>query len=81
MQKKNIIFFIIIVIIIIAGSIIIFGNFSSKSGCPPQITISEEEWDFGKVKPGTQTQHKFIITNKGTEDLLIERVWASCGCV
>ena len=81
LQKKNIIFFIIIVIIIIAGSIIVFGNFFNKPVRPPQISISEEEWDFGKVKPGTQPQYKFIITNKGTEDLLIERVWTSCGCV
>ena len=81
MQKKNIIFFILIVTIIITGSIIISGNFLNKSVLPPQISISEEEWDFGKVKPGTQPQHKFIITNKGTEDLLIERVWTSCGCV
>ncbi|MCJ7790706.1 MAG: DUF1573 domain-containing protein [Candidatus Atribacteria bacterium] len=81
MHKKNIIFFIIIVIIIVAGSIVISGNFLNKSVRPPQISISEEEWDFGKVKPGTQPQHKFIITNKGTEDLIIERVWTSCGCV
>jgi len=81
LQKKNIIFFIIIVIIIVAGFIVISGNFLSKPERPPQISISEEEWDFGKVKPGTQNQHKFIITNKGTEDLLVERVWASCGCV
>jgi len=81
LKKKNIIFFIIIVIIIVAGSIVIFGNFFNKSVRPPQISISEEEWDFGKVKPGTQPHHNFIITNKGTEDLLIERVWTSCGCV
>ncbi len=81
MHKKNIFFFILIVTIIVAGSFIIFGNFLNKSVRPPQISISEEEWDFGKVKPGTQPQHKFIITNKGTEDLIIERVWASCGCV
>jgi hypothetical protein len=81
LHKKNIFFFILIVTIIITGSIIIFGNFLNKSIRPPQISISEEEWDFGKVKPGTQPQHKFIITNKGTEDLIIERVWTSCGCV
>jgi len=81
LHKKNIIFFVIIVIIVIAGSIVIYDNFSSKSGRSPQISISEEEWNFGKVKPGTQPQHKFIITNKGNEDLIIERVWASCGCV
>jgi len=81
LHKKNILFSILIVIIIIVGSILIFGNFLNKPVRPPQISISEEEWDFGKVKPGTQPQHKFIITNKGTEDLIIERVWASCGCV
>ena len=81
MQKKNIIFFIIIVTIIVVGSIIIFGNFLNKPVRPPQISISEEEWDFGIVKPGTQPHHNFIITNKGNEDLLIERVWTSCGCV
>ncbi|HAJ32093.1 MAG TPA: hypothetical protein DCK79_01780 [Candidatus Atribacteria bacterium] len=81
MQKRNIIFFIIIVIIIVAGSIVISGNFSSKSGRPPQITISEEEWDFGKIIPDVKPSHKFIITNKGNEDLIIERVRASCGCV
>ena len=81
MNRKNIFFFILIVIIIVAGSIVISGNFLNKSVRPPQISISEEEWDFGKVNPGTQPQHKFIITNKGTEDLIIERVWASCECV
>ena len=81
MQKKNILLLIIIVTIIVAGSIVISGNFLNKSVQPPQISIADEEWDFGKVKPGTQSLHKFIITNKGTEDLIIERVWASCGCV
>jgi len=81
LQKKNIIFFIIIVIIIVAGSIVISGNFSSKSGRLPQITISEEEWDFGKVLPDAKPSHKFTITNKGNKDLIIERVRTSCGCV
>ena len=81
MQKKNIIFFIIIVIIIVAGSIIVFGNFLNKSVRPPQITISEEEWDFGLVKPEEKPVHKFIITNKGNKNLIIERVRSSCGCV
>jgi len=81
LQKKNIIFFIIIVIIIVIGSIVIYSNFQSKSGLPPQITISEEEWDFGLVKPEEKPTHVFTIKNKGNEDLVIERVWASCGCV
>jgi len=81
LQKKNIIFFIIIVIIVVTGSIVIYGNISSKSGRSPQITISEEEWDFGLVKSEEKPTHVFTIKNKGNEDLVIERVWASCGCV
>ena len=81
MHKKNIIFFIIIVIIVITSSIVIYGNFLSKSGRYPQITISEEEWDFGKVKPEMKPNHTFTVINKGNEDLIIERVRASCGCV
>lgn len=68
-------------IIIVAGYIVISGNFSSKSGRLPQITISEEEWDFGLVKPKEKPTHVFTIINEGNEDLIIERVWASCGCV
>jgi len=81
LQKKNIIFFIIIVIIIVAGSIVISGNFSSKPGRPPQIIISEEDWDFGLVKPGEKPTHVFTVKNEGNEDLIIERAWTSCGCV
>jgi len=81
LQKNNIIFVIIFVIIIVTGFIVISGNLSSKSGSLPQIAISEEEWDFGLVKPEEKPTHVFTIENKGTEDLLIERVWTSCGCV
>jgi hypothetical protein len=67
--------------IIVTSFIVISSNFSSKSGRPPQIAISEEEWDFSLVKPEEKPTHVFTITNKGNEDLIIERVWASCGCV
>ena len=67
--------------IIITGSIIISSNLSNIPGQPPQISISEQEWDFGKVKPDTKPGHTFTITNGGDEDLIIERVKASCGCV
>ena len=80
MQKKNIIFFALIIIIAVI-SIIIFGRFQGSVDRVPKITISEEEWDFGKVEPAIQPQHKFNITNKGTEKLIVERVWTSCGCL
>jgi hypothetical protein len=80
LQKKNIIFFVLIIIIAVI-SIIILGCFQGSVSRVPKITISEEEWDFGKMKPGEKPVHRFIITNKGSENLLIERVRSSCGCV
>jgi len=81
LHKKNVIFFILVGIILVLGLILIFDGFSKKSSQPPQLLISEEEWDFGKVMPDTKPSHMFIITNGGNEDLIIERVRSSCGCV
>lgn len=36
---------------------------------------------FWFVKPEEKPTHVFTIINEGNEDLIIERVWASCGCV
>ena len=66
---------------IVVISIIIFRNIQNSVIRVPKIAISEEEWDFGKVEPAIQPQHKFNITNKGTEKLIVERVWTSCGCL
>jgi hypothetical protein len=41
---------------------------------------SEEEFDWGKAKEGDKVTHKFTLTNTGTEDLVLTRVKASCGC-
>ena len=66
---------------IVVTSIIIFRNIQSSVVRVPKIVISEEEWDFGKIMQEENPAHKFIITNKGNKDLIIERVKASCGCV
>jgi len=81
LPKKNVIFFVLLIIVIVVISIIIFRNIQSSVIRVPKITISEEEWDFGKVMQEENPAHKFIITNKGNKDLIIERVKASCGCV
>jgi len=47
----------------------------------PAIGISEEEWDFGRVKQGENPVHTFMVSNQGTGELNINRVRASCGCV
>ena len=74
-------FFIFIGIIIVISVILIFNYVQDKPVKPPRISLSEEEWDFGLVKPNDKTAHIFMVKNEGDEDLIIERVRTSCGCV
>jgi hypothetical protein len=46
----------------------------------PIIAIPQQTFDFGKVMEGTKVEHEFTVSNKGTSDLLIQRVVAGCGC-
>jgi len=80
MFGKNKNFIILISIIVIIGIFLIFYNIQNKSSLPPTISISEEEWDFGKIKEDERPVHIFTINNTGREELIINRVRASCGC-
>jgi len=80
MVRKNKIIIILISIVIIVGAFLIFYNIQNKSSQPPTISISEEEWDFGKVKEDERPVHIFTIKNTGREELIISRVRSSCGC-
>jgi len=46
----------------------------------PKITVSETEYEFGKIAKGVEVTHDFLITNTGGDLLEIQRVRASCGC-
>lgn len=80
-MRKNTIIFFLIGVIIILGSILVFSNIQTKSLLPPKLLVSEEEWDFGKVKSGEKPTHMFIMKNEGEEDLIIEGVKESCSCI
>lgn len=80
MVRKNKIIIILISIVVIVGAFLIFYNIQNKSSQPPTISISEEEWDFGKVKEDERPVHIFTIKNTGREELIIGRVRSSCGC-
>lgn len=88
-MPKNIIIFILIAAVIILGGILVFSNvqnnssntIQSNSGPQPKISVSEEEWDFGKVIQGEKPTHIFIVKNEGEGDLIIERVKESCVCI
>ena len=80
MVRKNKIIITLISIVVIVGAFLIFYNIQNKSSQPPTISISEEEWDFGKVKEDERPIHIFTIKNIGREELIISRVRSSCGC-
>jgi hypothetical protein len=79
--RKKLIIFIVIGIIIIIGIYLIFNGIRNRSEQPPKIVISKMEWDYGVVKPNDKPTHIFTIKNEGDEELIIERVRVSCGCV
>lgn len=68
-------------VVIVIAVILVFNYLQNRPVKPPQMSFSEEDWDFGIVKPNDVPTHVFMVKNEGGEDLIIERVRASCGCV
>ena len=46
----------------------------------PQIYIESKTFNFGSIKQGKKVEYDFVLKNTGKTDLLIRRVWATCGC-
>lgn len=44
------------------------------------VAISENHFDFGKIKKGDKVQHVYEITNTGSNPLVISEVVPGCGC-
>jgi hypothetical protein len=44
------------------------------------IKVSNEKYDFGKIKQGVPVTTFFTITNTTDKPLVIENAWAGCGC-
>ena len=78
--RKNLIV-VFVGIVIIAGVFFTFKSIQNRPSQPPRLAISESEWDYGQVKPNEKYTHIFTIRNEGDEELIIERVRASCGCI
>ncbi len=58
-----------------------FSNFTNEDiENAPKIELSETEFNFGTIKQGEKTSHKFTIKNNGKSDLTIRNLKASCGC-
>ncbi len=46
----------------------------------PNLTLSEEQWNFGTIIQGEKAAHIFKIKNTGDAELIIYNVRTSCGC-
>lgn len=46
----------------------------------PDMTFTEEKYDFGDIIQGDVVEHTFKFKNAGTEPLVISNVGVTCGC-
>ncbi len=44
------------------------------------LVLSENHFDFGKIKKGEQVKHVYEVTNTGDNPLIISQVKPACGC-
>ncbi|MEE9193448.1 MAG: DUF1573 domain-containing protein, partial [Thermodesulfobacteriota bacterium] len=47
----------------------------------PDIFFEEPIYNFGKVYKNEDVEHVFVFQNRGTKQLNIEKIKASCGCI
>lgn len=53
----------------------------SKTNQPlTTLALSENNYDFGKIKKGEKVEHVYEVTNTGTNPLVISEVKPGCGC-
>lgn len=45
-----------------------------------KLEFEKKNHDFGKIKQGVPVTYIFKFTNKGSKDVLLQNVQASCGC-
>ena len=53
---------------------------SAENKSQPCIKMDKMAYDFGEVEEGIKIKHTFKVSNIGTAPLIINRVYASCGC-
>ncbi len=46
----------------------------------PKASFESRTYNFGTVKDGKKVEHNFVLKNAGKNDLIIRKIWATCGC-
>jgi hypothetical protein len=58
----------------------LYGFAQTPATTGPIITLDKDVHDYGTIDQGADGTCKFIVTNTGTEPLIMERCKGSCGC-
>ncbi len=56
-------------------------NIESSVESQPDIFFDESVYNFGEVYINEEVDHVFVFQNRGTKDLIIKEIKASCGCM
>lgn len=76
-MKKTLLFF----FCILALSATLLAQTTTENASNTEVLyLKQSSHDFGKIIQGRPVTHVFELVNKGTEELRIENVQASCGC-
>lgn len=69
--------FVLSIALAVAG---VYGFAQTEVTSGPIITLDKEVHDYGTINQNADGTCKFIVTNTGTEPLILERCKGSCGC-
>jgi hypothetical protein len=56
------------------------GTTAPVSVAPEVLKLKEEAHDFGQIAQGKPVYYTFVISNTGSQPLVLDNVQASCGC-
>lgn len=59
-------------------SVLFLGPLAWAGGA--SISFDKESHDYGRVLYGNSVKHQFVISNAGTQTLVIDKLQATCGC-
>lgn len=63
---------------VIVGALLGFAAMPALAG--PQLELSQESWNFGKVWHPEQPSMQLVVSNAGDAELKLTRVKSTCGC-
>ncbi len=69
------------IVTIFTISVLLLFFISCSKPKQPKLTLSEDSWYYGEVKPDQIVSHQFNLKNEGEGKLTIESVYSSCACV